>query len=76
MIFLDVKQCDRCGAIYRPNTVEKVHTHHRISLDCLNKDRDCRNVKLHGSMDLCPNCANELTLFMDKYGKLGIRTNF
>ena len=61
---MNVKQCDRCGAIYCPN------------LDCLDKDRDCRNVKIHGSIDLCPNCANELTLFLDKYGKFGIRTNF
>lgn len=73
---MNVKQCDRCGAIYRPNTVEKGHTYHRISLYCLDKDCDYGDVKLHSGMDLCPDCANELILFLDKDGKLGIRTKF
>ena len=73
---MNVKQCDRCGAIYRPNTVKKGHTYHRVSLDCLDKDCDCGDVKLHCSIDLCPDCTNELSVFLDKDGKLYVRTKF
>lgn len=50
----DLKQCDRCGAIYQPSSHTKVVVKHKASFMHIEES----------TYDLCPKCYEELKEFL------------
>ncbi len=59
-------KCDRCGCCYDPchETKETFHADRWLFQDSESLN-DCRNRRMWTDVDLCPECTEELILFME-----------
>lgn len=61
------RKCDRCNALYEPITIE-VQRKDVNAIILIDKDFDNKYWN-RGTMDLCPQCLEDLNAFLTKYKK-------